>query len=219
MTSSHAVIDALSSPAAVQQLQSFQTVPDLLTKWQQTNAMLVQATLHVLPQVGFNPDFVGLQNYTEAFAEQVRDGEAETRQALQGLNQQKWGVLLKHAFDCAPAPPLPLGAARELAIATVDALQDPKLLKDTAESRTGLGARMSDHERHSFVARALVGVQKDVMASKGFAGDAGFAQANVCLMEHAGDAVVTASVASATNALYARAGINLQEVMQQAAQQ
>jgi len=219
MTSSHAVINALSSPAATQQLQSFQAVPDLLTKWQQTNAMLVQATLHVIPQVGFNPDFVGLQNYTEAFAEQVREGEPETRQALQGLNQQKWGVLLKHAFDCEPAPPLPLERARELAIATVDALQDPKLLKDIAETRTGLGARMSDQERHSFVARALVGVQKDVMASNGFAGDAGFAQANVCLMEHAGDAVVTASVASATNSLYARAGINLQEVMQQAAQQ
>ena len=46
MTSSHAVINALSSPAATQQLQSFRAVPDLLTKWQQTNAMLVQATLH-----------------------------------------------------------------------------------------------------------------------------------------------------------------------------
>ena len=63
------------------------------------------------------------------------------------------------------------------------------------------------------VARALLGVQMEVLAKQGFAGDAGFARANVCLMEHAGDAIVTASVAAATNALYAKAGINLQEVM------
>ena len=41
-------------------------------------------------------------------------------------------------------------------------------------------------------------------------------QANVCLMQHAADAVVSASVAHATNTLYARAGINLAEVMQRA---
>ena len=47
-------------------------------------------------------------------------------------------------------------------------------------------------------------------------GHAGFAQAQVCLMEHAHDAVVTASVAAATTSLYARAGINLQETFRQA---
>ena len=51
---------------------------------------------------------------------------------------------------------------------------------------------------------------------EGFGGDAGFAQAQVCLMEHAHDAVVTASVAAATTSLYARAGINLQETFRQA---
>jgi hypothetical protein len=36
-------------------------------------------------------------------------------------------------------------------------------------------------------------------------------------MEHATDAVVTASIAAATTNLYARAGINLQEALQKAA--
>ena len=49
-----------------------------------------------------------------------------------------------------------------------------------------------------------------------FEGDGGFAQAQVCLMEHAADAVVTASVAAATTQLYARAGINLQEALRAA---
>ncbi len=35
-------------------------------------------------------------------------------------------------------------------------------------------------------------------------------------MEHAGDAVVTASVAQATTNVYARAGINLQEALRAA---
>lgn len=39
----------------------------------------------------------------------------------------------------------------------------------------------------------------------------------VCLMEHANDAVVTAAVAAATAGLYARAGINLHEAFRQAA--
>ena len=66
------------------------------------------------------------------------------------------------------------------------------------------------------VARALVGVQQEVLAKHGYAGEQGFAQANVCLMQHAADAVVSASVAHATNTLYARAGINLAEVVQRA---
>ena len=67
------------------------------------------------------------------------------------------------------------------------------------------------------VARALVGVQADVVRRHGFEGDAGYAQAQVCLMEHAADAVVTASIAAATTNIYARAGINLQEALRQAA--
>ena len=59
--------------------------------------------------------------------------------------------------------------------------------------------------------------RSQVLEKHGYKGEAGFAQANVCLMQYAADAVVTASVAAATNALYARAGINLAEAMQRAA--
>ncbi len=98
----------------------------------------------------------------------------------------------------------------------VDALQDEALLAEVAGSREGLGSRLSDQEHQLLVARAVVNVQAEVMAKHGFEGDAGFAQAQVCLMEHAHDAVVTASVAAATTSLYARAGINLQETFRQA---
>lgn len=54
------------------------------------------------------------------------------------------------------------------------------------------------------------------MSRHGFSGDAGYAQAQVCLMEHAADAVVTASVAAATTNLYARAGIDLHESLRRA---
>ena len=59
--------------------------PDTLTKWQQANATLVQATVQVLPQVGFGQDMQGLQAYTEAFATHMRDEQPETRQALEAL--------------------------------------------------------------------------------------------------------------------------------------
>lgn len=97
-------------------------------------------------------------------------------------------------------------------------------------------------ELQTLVARAVVNVQAEVMQRHGYAGDAGYAQAQVrrsldrlhsvlvfstwpsdelhlppqvCLMEHANDAVVTAAVAAATTALYARAGINLHESLRQ----
>ena len=63
------------------------------------------------------------------------------------------------------------------------------------------------------VAKALVSVQKEVVRKHGFEGEAGYAQVQVCLMEHAADAVVTASIAAATTQIYARAGINLQEAL------
>ena len=77
-----------------------------------------------------------------------------------------------------------------------------------------LAARLSEAERQHMVARALVGIQAEVIQRYGYEGDAGYAQAQVCLMDHAADAVVTASIAAATNQIYARAGINLQEVIE-----
>ena len=132
------------------------------------------------------------------------------------MNVTKWRTLLRHAFGCDPAPPIERSAARALAIDMVDALQDEALLAEVAGSREGLGSRLSDQEHQLLVARAVVNVQAEVMAKHGFEGDAGFAQAQVCLMEHAHDAVVTASVAAATSSLYARAGISLQETFRQA---
>ena len=67
------------------------------------------------------------------------------------------------------------------------------------------------------VARALVSVQAEVVQRHGYEGDAGYAQAQVALMEHATDAVVTASIAAATTNLYARAGFNLQAELLKAA--
>ena len=112
MTSSHLILEALQSPTAVAQLSAVRNAPDTLTKWQQTNAMLVQATLHAIPSVGFTPDLQGLQLYTEAFAQHMRTDQEETRRALEQINEQKWAVLLKHAYDCEPAPAVSLAEAR-----------------------------------------------------------------------------------------------------------
>ena len=97
----------------------------------------------------------------------------------------------------------------------VDALQDPALIAQVEESRQGLASRLPEQERQQLVARAVVAVQAEVVGRYGFEGDSGYARAQVCLMEHAGDAVVTASIAAATSSLYARAGIDLQAAMRQ----
>ena len=216
LTSNHLIISELESPAAMQQLEAVRAGGDTLAKWQATNAVLVHATLRVLPQLGYPADGLGLQQYSDAFASCMRSDSEEVRSTLRGLNDAKWRVLLKAAFGCEPAAPLELAQARAIVLDMVDALQDDAFLKQVEEARTGLAARLSDQERQHMVARALLSVQQDVVAKHGFAGDAGYAQAQVCLMEHAADAVVTASIAAATNNVYARAGINLQEVLRQA---
>ena len=155
-----------------------------------------------------------LRRVAAALGEALSD--SETRAMLQQLNEQKWTVLLKHTFGCEPAARITLSEARDLAIAMVDAMQSPDVIRQMEESKTGIAANLSEQERQNLVARAVVGVQSDVIQKAGYDGDAGYAQAQVCLMEHANDAVVTASVAAATTALYARAGINLQAAIQQA---
>jgi len=217
LTSTHIILGELQNPATMQQLASVRGAGDTLTKWQQANGILVGATLRVLPQLGFSADGIGLQHYTMAFAERARIDSPEVRTKLQELNASKWSVLLEHAFGCAPAPPMSLAKARELAIDIVDALQEPALLRQVEEARSGLASRLPEAERQHMVARALVSVQAEVVQRHGFDGSAGYAQAQVCLMEHAGDAVVTASVAAATTQLYARAGIDLQAALHQAA--
>ena len=214
LTSTHLMISELESQAALQQLQSLRNSGDMMTKWQTANAVLVHATMRVLPQCGYTSDGQGLQNYMQAFAECMNTGTEEVKTTLRGLNESKWKVLLKHAFDCEPVPPLDLAKARAIAIDMVDALQDPLLTKQVEESRQGLSSRLPEQERQMLVARAVVAVQAEVIARYGFEGDAGFAQAQVALMDHAGDAVVTASIAAATTNLYARAGINLQQALQ-----
>lgn len=217
LTSNHLIIGELESAAAQQQLSGVQAQTDLLAKWQHTNAVLVHATLRVLPQVGFSPDGPGLQGYTEAVGERTRTEAPEAQTTLRELNDSKWKILLKTAFGCEPAAPLALSQVRELAIAMVDALQDPALLRQVEEARSGLAARLSEQERQTMVARAMVSVQAEVCAKHGFAGDEGYAQAQVCIMEHATDAVVTGSIAAATTNFYARAGINLQQALHEAA--
>ena len=217
LTSNHLILSALESPAAQQQLQSVRATGDTLTKWQTTNAILVHATLSALPQLGYTGDANGLQGYSDAFAQCLRDASAEEQATLRSLNEQKWTVLLKQAFDAPPAPPIPLKLARDIVIDMVDALQDDGLLKQVEEARSGLASRLPEQERQHMVSQALVGVQTEVVARHGFTGDAGYAQAQVCLMEHATDAVVSASIAAATNNVYARAGIDLQAALRQAA--
>ena len=214
LTSNHLVLNELES--AKPQLNAVRSNGDILSKWQHANAVLVQATLRVLPQVGYTADALGLQSYTEAFAHCMRSGTPEERSTLQQLNDAKWRVLLESAFGCEPAPRIELSKAREIVIDMVDALQDPSLLQQVEQSQEGLGARLPDAERQHMVARALVSVQAEVVARHGYEGDAGYAQAQVCLMEHAGDAVITAPIAAATTNLYARGGINLQAALQQA---
>jgi len=219
LTSNHLILSELESPAAKQQLNAVRdNAPDVLTKWQQTNAVLVHATLRALPQLGYSADGNGLQQYSQAFAECVRGaGEKNEAGTLRQLNASKWRVLLREGFGCEPPEPVDIARARVLAIAMVDALQDEALLRQVDESRTGLAARLSENERQHMVARAVVSVQVEVTAKHGYPGDAGFAQAQVAMMEHANDAVVTASVAAATTNLYARAGIDLQDALRQAA--
>lgn len=217
LTSTHLMIAELESPAAVQQLQSLQSGGDMMAKWQMANAVLIHATMRVLPQCGYTADGPGLQGYMQAFAECMNSGSEEVKATLRGLNESKWTVLLKHAFGCAPAPPLELAKARAIAIDMVDALQDAALVKQVEESRQGLSARLPESERQMLVARAIVAVQAEVVSRYGFEGDAGYAQAQVALMEHASDAVVTASIAAATSNLYARGGIDLQQALQTAA--
>merc|ERR1712046_68848 len=97
----------------------------------------------------------------------------------------------------------------------VDALQDTELLTQLGHTRTGLANRLSLEERQAVVARILVQEQVKVLEQFGFKGAEGFAQAHFCLMSHASDAVVTASVAAAVQNLYTAAGIDLVAALRQ----
>lgn len=110
-------------------------------------------------------------------APQARGEQAESRKALQEMNTSKWAVLLEHAFGCETPSPMSKEEARRLAIDIVDALQDEQLLRQVESERTGLLSKLSDQERQHMVARAVVGVQSEVIERHGFKGDAGFAQA------------------------------------------
>mmetsp|Transcript_11591 Transcript_11591/g.37151 ORF Transcript_11591/g.37151 Transcript_11591/m.37151 type:complete len:165 (-) Transcript_11591:368-862(-) len=90
MTSSHLILSELESPQMVQAMQGAASQGDRLQKWQTANAVLIQATLRTLPQVGFSADAAGLHAYTEAFAAQARSPQPEVRSALAGVNVSKW---------------------------------------------------------------------------------------------------------------------------------
>ena len=202
------ILAQLESPAAMHMLAAANACTDIAEKWQRVNTVLIQSTLQVVGTMGFTADAQGFESYTRGFADHVRQ-QPETGTSLQQLVGKKWEVLLKHGYGCSPAPPLSLKEARDLAIDMVDALQCPELLKQVEESKQGLASRLGFEERQHIVARVLVREQVEVLTRHGYSGTEGFAQAQVCLMEHAADAVVSASVATATHNLYARAGIDL----------
>ena len=216
LTSSHMIKAAIETPQMMQFLEAAKASTDVAEKWQRVNMVLVQSTLQVASTMGFSADAQGFEAYTKAFAELLRTGEEEMRNSLQATVEQKWVSLLHHGYGCAPAPPLTLKQARNLAIELVDAFQDPELLKQVDESRTGLASRLSQEEKQRMVGNILVQEQMKVLVGHGFHGAEGFAQAQVCLMAHASDAVVTAPVAAAMFTLYARGGIGLVAALRQA---
>ena len=151
-------------------------------------------------------------NYMQAFAECMNTGTEEVKTALRGLNESKWKVLL--TLSTASPSHAGLAKARAIAIDMVDALQDPLLAKQVEESRQGLSSRLPEQERQMLVARAVVAVQAEVIADMEFEATPVLRRRRSRCMDHAGDAVVAASIAAATTNLYARAGINLQQALQ-----
>ena len=179
LSANHLILGELESDACKSHLTSVASSGDTLSKWQQTNAVLVSATVRMLPQFGFPADATGLHGYSEAYAERQRSEPPEVQKVLRELNESKWRILLRHAFECEPAEPMTLEKARELAIDMVDALQDETLLGQVEQARDGLASRLPDNEKQHMVARALVGVQLEVVEKHGFKGDQGYAQAQV----------------------------------------
>jgi hypothetical protein len=105
MTSSHLILNSMQSPQALQALNAAQQQGDRLQKWQTANAVLIQSTLQALPQIGFTADGMGLQRYTEAFAEHARSDQPEVRKiprhCLPGPGCRRWLVLrLPRIISC-----------------------------------------------------------------------------------------------------------------------
>ena len=105
ISSGHLIISELKSPTMLQALEVGKQ-GDKLAKWQQANAVLIQSTLRVLPQVGLTSDPQGLQAYTEAFAEITRSEAPEQRAILQTVNTEK---VCRGRFAC-PHPSALLSA-------------------------------------------------------------------------------------------------------------
>mmetsp|Transcript_28000 Transcript_28000/g.69558 ORF Transcript_28000/g.69558 Transcript_28000/m.69558 type:complete len:252 (+) Transcript_28000:1-756(+) len=216
LTSSHMIHSAIESPPALQLLRAARERTDAAEKWQLVNQVLIQATLQVSTSLGFPASAQGFEAYTRAFSDLLRTDSDEARRALQQTVDARWAMLLRHGYGCDPAPPLTLQQARALVIDLVDSLQEPELLRQLDGSSAGLTGRLSTEERQTMVGRILVQEQMKVLGTHGFRGAEGFAQAQVCLMAHASDAVVTAALASAMQNLYARAGIDLMAALRQA---
>ena len=87
LTSNHLIVAELEASHTVQHPEC-RVDGRHAAKWQATNAVLVHATLRILPQVGYTSDGAGLQAYSDGFAECLRDGSPRCRRPARAQRVQ-----------------------------------------------------------------------------------------------------------------------------------
>lgn len=209
--SSEEILTALRSPQSIQQLESIRSSgADMLFKWQQANAALIPPTLQAITKLGYSADQQGLQAYTEAMSSIPKDSEEAAQ--LAGLMRTKWELLLEHGFGAGLGRAITLTEARAIATDIVDAMQDSTFLAEVDALFTGLMARLSITEKQQALLRVLINLQQEQMGKHGFPGEAGYAQCQISMLDHASDAIVTGAVMTCTQMVFTRAGLSLTEL-------
>jgi len=173
--------------------------------------VLVAAQAHVAAAFGYAATAEGVMAYRQHLAVAARGAGPEKLEELKTYDREVWSEVLMRGFALAPRP-MDAATARSFAGKVAAAASDAtgalgdSLTADLAALPAGGDDQARAQAVLGVVQRAMATVQTELASDVGYAGDDGYVQLQVALIDHMADPAVMHAT-QATHALCARAGI------------
>eukprot|EP00298_Acanthocystis_sp_HF-20_P030421 c9567_g1_i1.p1 GENE.c9567_g1_i1~~c9567_g1_i1.p1 ORF type:complete len:311 (-),score=104.92 c9567_g1_i1:45-920(-) len=173
-------------------------------RWREMMNIVKKLQLHCIVPYGYQPDLRGLKLFNNSFSRLL---ESDPRkEELKVLEQRKWDVMLRRAFQLKQTKRIDLNQAREYTEKVAEALGRPEFVAEVIKLKGELTEKGLKQYLEEAVLGMMVDEQMKWMGKYGFEGEEGYIQMQHALLEHVYDPEVSHHQVSSTKIVFKALG-------------
>eukprot|EP00041_Stephanoeca_diplocostata_P033406 m.1103382 g.1103382 ORF g.1103382 m.1103382 type:complete len:305 (-) comp24331_c2_seq12:2068-2982(-) len=186
---------------------------NIMEKWQAAMQVFMASHVHCFVPYGFSGDVQGLQAYQLAFEDVSKNHDNGSE--LESLNKRKWEVLVEKAFGfhIKDDDIMSLEQARHITGMLGMRMQSEEFLSAVEKNIGALDLstdkQQADIQKQQVLVSLLAPLQKEVGENFSYTGDEGYIRMQTGLVKWQSDDQIAYNTATATMAVFRRAGITI----------